>query len=436
MQNEKPFNDPQAQLRFSADTVFFDTVFTAIKTVTRRVRVYNDHAGMLTINTIALADPNTPFTLAVNGLPGTKFEETQLLGGDSLLILIEAKIDPQDKELPYVVEDEIQFLTNGNLQDVSIVAWGQDANFLRDSILVGNTIWTAGKPYVIYDHILVDTLSTLTLEKGTRVFSHINSGIFIKGKLMVHGTAADKVIFSNDRFDPPFDLAAGQWNGITFLPGSENNEITYAQLTNATNGIWLGTPDENTIPDLSIYNTIIENMSQNGVIAFSSDLTIENSLINNCGQFVLAGLAGGNYNLAHNTFVNYALGLYKQQPVMVVTDNLELADGSSISDPVNLDLINNIIWGPDKGELEFLNDAGMNFEVLMQNNIIKSDNLDFDVNNNLLNTDPLFQDIWSFNYQIDSLSPAINAGVNIGVVVDLNDSLRSNPPAIGAYEYY
>lgn len=434
--NEQLLTDPQARLRFSADTVFFDTVFTSIKTITRRVRVYNDHSGLLSISKIELAKPNTPFILTVNGLPGTSFADTRLLGGDSLLLLIEANIDPQDQSLPYIVEDKILFSTNGNNQALPVIAWGQDAHFLKDSILVCNTTWTAGKPYVIYDNILVDSLCTLTIEAGTRVFSHFNSGIFVKGQLFVNGNASEQVVFSNDRFDVPYKTTAGQWNGITFLQGSEGNEISFARINNAVNGIWLGTPDDNTIADLTLRNTIIENMSQTGLIAFTADLTMQNCLINNCGQFVFAGLAGGNYIFEHNTLANYGYGFFKQQPVFVITDNLLLADGSEISGNLYLELSNNIVWGVDDDELQLFNEAGLTFEVFMQHSILKSGNPEFDINNNQLNVDPLFIDSPASNYQLDSLSPALDAGIDIGIMNDLNDSTRSNPPDIGAYEYF
>ncbi len=40
-------------------------------------------------------------------------------------------INPGDADLPFIVTDSIVFETNGNIQDVDLVAWGgQNANFI------------------------------------------------------------------------------------------------------------------------------------------------------------------------------------------------------------------------------------------------------------------------------------------------------------------
>lgn len=39
-------------------------------------------------------------------------------------------IDPNKDDNPLIQTDSIVFETNGNLQDVDLVAWGQDANYI------------------------------------------------------------------------------------------------------------------------------------------------------------------------------------------------------------------------------------------------------------------------------------------------------------------
>ena len=426
--------DPSHRLRFSTDTIFFDTIFSEIPSVTKRMRVFNDHNVAVSIASIALADPNTPYLVTVNGIEGTAFEATRILANDSILILLKATINDRDSLSPYVVEDQLLFNTNGNKQEVSIFSWGQDANYLKDSVLACNTTWSAGKPYVIYDHVLVDSLCTLTIEPGTRIFSHLGSNIYVKGSIKVNGAANDRVLFINDRFDGDDPLYPGQWGGIVFLEGSKNNEIRFADIRNAEVGIWLGTPDTDDLPDLVLENCVIENMSGSGVLAFTADLVMTNCLLNNAGQFAFAGLAGGNYTLQYNTIANYAFGFFKTQATFVVTDQLELSDGGIIQGAVSLELNNNIIWGPSTDEIQLLNDAGLNFSLSMLNNLLKTSNETFVGFNNILNEDPLFIDPENFDYQLDSLSPAINSGVELGIAIDLLGNSRDNPPDIGAYE--
>ncbi len=422
------------QLRFSADTVYFDTLLTTVSSITKRLRVYNDNDKAVTIKSIGITNSSDAFSIIVNGVEGNNFTNTDLLGGDSLLVLLKANLQEQNQNLPFVVEEALLFSTNGAEQQIPVIAWGQDAHFLRDSILVCNTVWTTGKPYVIYDNILVDSLCTLVIEPGTRIFSHIGSSIYIKGTIESKGNAQSPVLFMNDRFDNGFDNALGQWGGVVFLKGSKSNIMEFTTIRNAQNGIWLGTPDEDDIPDLVMNQCIIENMSGSGILSFSSDLSMTNCLINNCVEFNMAGLAGGNYDLKHNTFANFGFGFFRNQPILVFTNNLQLSDGSAIYDDLNATVENSIVWGNQNEELQF-SDAGEKlFNVSLTNNLLRTELLEFETDN-ILNQNPLFVEPSEFNYRIDSLSPAIDVGVDLGILIDLDSLQRDSKPDVGAYEW-
>jgi hypothetical protein len=56
----------------------------------------------------------------------------------------------------------------------------------------------------------------------------------------------------------------------------------------------------------------------------------------------------------------------------------------------------------------------------------------------MVNKDPEFVNVSEFNYQIDSISPAIKAGLPIDdILYDLRGNPRPNPnpTALGAYEF-
>lgn len=398
------------------------------------MRVYNDNSNALSIASITLNDPGSPYQLTVNGQKGTSFSNTKLLANDSLLILIEANLTDRDMDLPYVIEDQLKFRTNGNNQEVSIFSWGQDANYIKDSILVCSTTWSAGKPYVIYDNALVDSLCTLIIEPGARVFSHTGSQIFVKGTIQAMGNADERIVFTNDRFDGDYQTYAGQWGGITFLPGSKNNVIRFTDIRNAEIGIWLGTPDDDSTADLVLENSLLENMSSSALLSFTSDLEMNNCLLDNAGDVLVALLAGGNYNFNHNTLANYGYGLFKSQPTFYVTDQLELADGSLIGEAINLSLNNTIVWGPANDEIIIENTSEDDFNLLMTNNILRTTNPSFDGFNNILNQDPLFVEPSAFNYSLNEGSPAIKSGKDLGFSIDLLGKTRISPPDIGAYE--
>ena len=59
LSTEEISTDPNHKLRFSTDTIFFDTVFTEIASVTKRLRVYNDHNNAVNIASIHLFEQDS-----------------------------------------------------------------------------------------------------------------------------------------------------------------------------------------------------------------------------------------------------------------------------------------------------------------------------------------------------------------------------------------
>jgi hypothetical protein len=449
-EQEKISTNPDIRLRFSSDSVAFDTIFTAVSSITRRLKVYNDSRNAIEIGKISVeGGDGSPFSIVVNGSAGQEHSNVRLLGEDSLLVLVDVTIDPADDDNPFLVTDKIQFETNRNSQDVDLVAYGQDAVFINGQILDCNTTWAANRPYVIYNSVLVDSLCTLTIEEGTKIYSHNASYIFVQGSLIARGTVDNPVVFSNDRFDENFINAPGQWGGIVLLEGSHSNEIDQARIRNARIGIYAGTPDQDDIPDLVIANSIIENMggaealpSGNfsilpgyGILAFNSDVFAYNVLIDNCEVQAVGNYAGGNYQYQHCTFANYSFDFFRQSAGVLLADNLVLDDNSVLQNPLRVTMLNSIIWGNLIDEIDFSIAEPANSELIIQNNLIRTQKHTESLGeSNLLNTDPVFTDPEKYNYRLMEQSPAIDAGLPIGVTSDLDGNVRDDSPDIGAYE--
>lgn len=431
--------DPAAYLAFSTDTVFFDTLFTDTVSFTNRLKVYNPQTNAVRLSNISLGmGGNSNFELSVNGIEGREFADQVILGGDSLLVLVEVTIPSRDENTPFLVEDSVVFVTNDNLQSVQLVAWGQDAHFFKhDSVIPCNTSWTADKPYVLYGSILVDSLCELTIEAGTKIYVNQGASLFIAGSLKANGTADLPVLFRNVRLD--LDNAPGQWTGLVFLEGSKDNDLDHVIIRNAEFGIRLGTPDNDTIPDLMLSNSIIENMSTYGILCFTSDLSAYNLLVNNCISATAGHFAGGHYSYQYCTFANYSLGLFNEGPAVIFSDNLELSNGSLLQADLYTRLQNSIIWGDyqDVEELQFSATEGPKFEVLLEHSLIRSEDSEFDINNNIVNSNPdfpQFVDPIDYNYQLDTLSPAKDKGRQLPITTDLLGNPRDAMPDIGAYE--
>ncbi|MCK5207802.1 MAG: hypothetical protein KAQ79_07275, partial [Cyclobacteriaceae bacterium] len=106
-------------LEFSTDTILFDTVFTGVGSATKRLKVFNPSQNALKISSIKLGGGNSSsYKILVNGTEPNNSEDLLILGKDSILILIEVFIDPQDEDSPYLINDSIIFETNGITQQV------------------------------------------------------------------------------------------------------------------------------------------------------------------------------------------------------------------------------------------------------------------------------------------------------------------------------
>ncbi len=427
--------DYSSGLRFSMDSVLFDTVFTGVGSTTKRLMVYNPNAKAVVIKNIQLGEgPSSPFQILVNGLAPEPGDEVEILGKDSLLILITVNINPQDENSPYLVNDSIVMETNGILQDVQLVAWGQDANYLGNVILACNSTWTNDRPYVLYAPVLVDSLCQLNIQEGTEIYVAHGATLFVKGKIIAEGSADERILFRNDRLDPAYENIPGQWGGIYFLEGSHGNSMDFTTIRNAEIGLRLGTPDQDTIPDIVVKNTIIENMSNSGILAFTSDLYAENLLINNCMEFNCGNVAGGNYTYLHCTFANYGTDFVRESPSFFISDNIVLEDNSVITGDTYLEIRNSIIDGNMEDELFFDYSGNATNILAMSDNILRTTIMDLDTFGNILNADPKFITPSMYNYRLDTLSPAKDQGDFVGVEYDLDGNQRDAMPDIGAYE--
>lgn len=313
--------DSSVKLRFSTDTLLYDTVFATIGSVTMNLRVYNDNDRPIKISTIKLAS-GTNFRINVNGSPGKEFHNLELRGNDSLWIFAEVTVDPNNLLTPYVISDSIVFETNGNIQDVDLVAWGQNARFfvakkispnlppyvIIDTALNSTTTWDNALPYVIYGgYAVVDESTTLNITEGTQI--HFSNGaglwVFQGGTLNVTGTKDNPVVFQGLRREDAYKEEPGQWDRIWINDGGVNR-INYAIIKNGFIGLQtetIITPGLQT--DLQVTNTIIRNMSGFGIFSRNFKIHSWNTVVANCGLYAAALTMGGDYEFLHCTFANY-----------------------------------------------------------------------------------------------------------------------------------
>lgn len=461
--------DPSYKLSFSADTLIFDTVFTTIGSTTRTLKIYNSNDKQINVSRIRMAGgSSSPYDMNVNGISGTIIENLEIPSGDSIFIFVKVTVDPNLQNNPLIITDSIVFETNGNIQDVDLAAWGQDAHFFVGKnklpglsypyIIVAeegtNVTWEDDKPYVIYGWAVIDSAASLTIGRGVDIHFHQNSGLWVYrgGSIHVNGEKDSLVTFQGDRLENYYKNLPGQWDRIWINEGSTNNEFNYTVIKNGYIGLQAeitgGTDLGNA---LILNNTTIENMARWGLFSISYRIFSTNSVFANCAENTLFLAVGGQYDFRQCTFANYWNQSIRQDPSFTLSNNLIVhdADGNPITYLGNLNAYfgNCLIYGNVDEEIILSQDNAVDFNYQFDHCFLKTE-LDISDMNLYLeckrNIDPLFVDVYKNNYRLDTLSPASdygsmeiinNSAINITTDLDGNSRISDEGPDLGAYEF-
>ena len=439
-------------LKFSKDTVYFDTVFTRLigspypRSVNKQFKIRNPYNKTVNINARLMGGLSSSYRINIDGATGTVFKEIEILPKDSAWVFVECTLEPNNLSNPALVRDSIEFETNGNLQYVQLAAYGWDAYYFKDTVLANsNENWVlTNKPYVLVNVVIVDEGKTLTIGPGIHIYSTTNSFVFdttgkknsvnslnVLGTLKVNGTKSNPVIFQGDRLDNNYANRGGQWQGVGFFRSSTNSTINHAIIKNATVGVRIDSLSNNTNPKLTITNTIIKNMSGFGIWGRTGSILAENTVVNNCEIATFYGQIGGEYSFTHCTFNNASSS--GKDPHFVFSNQLRNDNKVVIKIyPLGVGFTNTIIWG--NNETEVGTDLSAPLPVnAFTNCLIKSKN-SF-TTNNIFNRNPLFENAGQSILKLKTGSPAINAGTLTAITSDIEEKSRSNPPDIGAYEF-
>lgn len=462
-------NDKNTKLQFSEDTVIFDTVFTQVGSATRQLKIYNPYKKKLLVKKIWLAGgANSQFKLNIDGVPGNSASNIEIMPNDSVYIFAEVTINPLNVNAPMIVSDSIFFETNESIQDIDLVAWGQDAHYIRPNTYIDglpplnivakeneNITWVNDKPYVIYGYAVVDSAACLNIPEGTRVHFAKNSGLWVYryGCINVTGTKSAPVVFQGARLDYDYREIAGQWDRIWINEGATCN-INYAEIKNAFIGLQLETIVGRDNPDntlLNLRNTKISNMTAYGIYTKFFNVRASNVLVTNCAETTLALTWGGKYSFRHCTSANfYSSGSQRQSPSVIINNY-----NSGQVFPLDSCYFGNcIIYGSIENEISIDSKSGQAFNYLFENSIIKIDPTTNTSNaanfNNIIknpanitidgaSVQPLFVNPNLLDYHLRSNSPATNSGlaaVGLQVPYDLDEVIRDGQPDMGSYEFH
>ena len=441
-QKDSFITSPDARLTISADTLKYDTVFVTAGSTYRSFKIINENNQKLRLSSLSLLGGSTSaFIMNVDGSTGTTFNNIEINANDSLYVFVQVNVNPNAANLPYILKDSVEVKYNGNSRLVQLEAWGQNAHFLRDKVITTSETWNNDLPYVILGSLLINSNQTLTINKGCRIYVHADAPIVVNGTLLVNGLkdTSDRVYFQGDRLDEPFKDYPASWPGIFFLSGSKDNVLNFAIIKNAYQAIGVTDPSVNANPKLTLNECVINNAYDAVIISINSSIRARNCLITNCGKNLYL-TKGGDYQFTHCTVATYASNFIEHKnPVLTITNFV-----NNNSENLNAVFRNCIFWGENglvDNEVVVLKNGNTVFNVNFDYILWKVQTTPLNITSTQVinNQSPLFDSTNAsknyYDFRLKTSSPAINKGVNAGVISDLDGKPRSiGVPDLGCFE--
>ena len=465
-QQNKVSTDPTLQLRFSHDTVLFDTVFTAMGSSTHRVMVYNPNKNAMNIEQVSMQNGNY-FHINLDGENNMdKLRNVIIRGEDSLFLFIRAYIDPQDENSPVLIEDDIAFKTNGNIQNIKLFAHGQNVEKIQGENGLKkyqDLTLTNKKPYLFYDTIVV--AGDLNIEAGTTIYMHNGAILHAYGNVQAKGEKDRPIIFRGDRTDRIFDsvpyrMVSGQWDGIYLIHDKKTEphptyQMEYVDILSGSIGLYTYSEERDTAlcPHLTLNGCRIHNHSIYGVVLKNVNADVVNCEISNCASYCVY-LAGGKHDFVHNTIaayygypytnLNIHTNIIPEDVAAVYINNLSKNTAKTISSFSNC-----IITGGRKNNVVVATPLEEQYEGLFVGNYLRADSLsEMFAHNNVYAVEEdtaVFRNIYYlskkyhyYDFQLDSLSPARGIADSITALkypIDRIGTTRKSHPDAGCYEY-
>ncbi|MCS7188266.1 MAG: choice-of-anchor Q domain-containing protein [Bacteroidia bacterium] len=451
---KREFLSPRAgALRFSRDTVTFDSLFSTVLSPTQRLWIYNPHNFPVVIRSVRLAGgERSPFSFIIDGREGGDYSTYTLAARDSAQLFI------QLRDTTFIDEtriDRLLFETDEGTQAVvlkaTLIAAYVYRDFGFDSVVVS---LPTDKPIIVDGYFYVGPAATLRILPGTRLYfsgrrwqegplqGELASGLYIAGRLEALGTPTAPVRMQGWRLEPYYAQAAGQWQGIWFFPSSARNKITYTHISQTSIGIRIDSAGNSEAPKVYIEGCLIHNAANYGIVVQGFTpvlpsfpiLHAVNTLIYRCGQACVAFVAGGAYRLVNCAFIYDQGDLRRGITGLVVTDFFRFPQGERTY-PLDFRALNSLIWSSKEDAVAA--------EIKGTPQQWTFDHCALRQKASLPGTGNIYPSLLGLGsaeegYPLTEQSPLIDAGLyeaELSPAVDINGKRRDNQPDIGVYEY-
>ena len=274
------------------DTLAFDTLISGVGSHTQTFLVFNPNKKAIRLRDVHLEKGGrSAFRVNVDGsfLHDGQGGGYEILGEDSLRVFVEVTAPITDQDAPLDVTDKLIFVTEGGVtQNVVLTAYGQDVIQLNALIINENTTLDKKRPYQILDSLVVAKNTTLTIEKGVRLYFHPEAKLIVHGTLKCKGELGNEVEMRGDRlgnmFDnQPYDRIPGQWGGVILTDESVDNELNFTNLHSSDFGIQCDSSSTNVVK-LTLENSTIHNVVGSALYAKNCQIWVGNCQISNAGE--------------------------------------------------------------------------------------------------------------------------------------------------------
>lgn len=437
-------SSPSDQPTFSVDTLQMGVIFTEQPSTTHRFTVYNRAGKSISISNISLSGENAPlFRLNVDGFSGREFHNVEIRANDSIYVFVETTLPANDRTVAVEVAASLDFVTNGVTRSVTIAAQGRDVKRLRAETIVSDTRFEAGKPYQIFDSLVVAKGVTLTIDPGAELFFHDGAMMVVRGTLKAVGEAGNEIIFAGDRTgnvaaDISFDLMSNQWIGMFFTNTSRTNELSYAHVCNTWQGVTVDGAFSDEPVEMKMINSRLRNSGGLALEVYHANISAYGCEFAEASDGVVY-LQGGEHVFNHCTFSNYYLFSAVGGAILQMSHIDADSDDESGLPYTKAEVSNSIIYGLgsdlNHGDFE-------GTEIYLRRCLLRSEGTD---DNNFINcmwgTDPGFlteRSEYYFDYRLHDDSPAVGSAdpalTAPEAAVDRYGIERGMTPNIGAYQ--
>lgn len=453
-------DDPDLRIVFSCDTLRFDTVFTEQGSSTALLMVYNRNQSAVMIDRVWM-DEGHAFHVNIDGEADvTKMTRLQINGGDSLFVFVRTDIDTRSSNNPVLVSDLLHFhLSSGRSQQVVLEAYGQDVTRIGRQgcgrTEVGDYTFTADKPYLIFDTLVVG--GKMTIEAGAQLFMHSTACIYALADVEANGTREAPVCIRGDRLDRLFDsvpylYAGGGWDGLYLQAEQPHSyQFTYVDILSGNNGLFCISECTDDLPTLRMDGCRIHNHTRFGLVLNNIDALVTNTEISNCASYCVY-CAGGKHDFIHSTIASYfgytnirIQTVAKENTAAVYIDNL-----TKTAPFTTTSFVNSIITGYLPNQVVVATPFDRYYPGVFKNNYLKTDTLSLphaqtNVYWQATDTAVFINDYYKYkeyiyyDFRLDAKSPAIAIGDSIAALPyseDRNGVPRSGLiPDVGCYQH-